>query len=144
MRDGEGYIHRARECWGVKVVVVNYKRRSWTVVSVIPQTKVTDTCACSECERGCVIEMLMERIMIQSIPRCHCKAPPHTGALQLCRSPPLSDTQKSEAIIICRVNRTPSISLWCDCRELLLFAGVQLTRLLACAFRPPIYISGQR
>lgn len=54
----------------------------------------------------------------------------------------LTDTEK-QTIITCRVNRTPSISLWCDCRELLPFAGVQLTRLLARAFRPSIYISGQ-
>lgn len=88
--------------------------------------------------------MLMERIMIQYDPSCHRTAPPHTSALYWCSYHLFCwRTQKSEPIITRRVNRTPSISLWCDCRELLLFAGVQLTRPLARAFRPPIYISGR-
>lgn len=70
-------------------------------------------------------------------------ARPHQGSGALLLSSFLLTETKNESIITCRVNRTPSISLWCDCRELLLFAGVQLTRLLAHAFRPPIYISGQ-
>lgn len=89
----------------------------------------------------CVIGMLMERIMIQRDPCCHRRAPPHASALQR-HAFLLTDTEK-QTIITCRVNRTPSISLWCDCRELLPLAGVQLTRLLARAFRPSIYISGQ-
>lgn len=61
-----------------------------------------------------------------------------------CRRPICeTDTEETKSLITCRVNGTPSMLLWRDGRGWLPFAGVQLTRLLARALTPPIYISGQ-
>lgn len=81
------------------------------------------------------------------------RSPPHPPLLTTgrrhrptlpCRRPICeTDTEETKSLITCRVNGTPSILLWRDGRGWLPFAGVQLTRLLARALTPPIYISGQ-
>lgn len=65
---------------GVQGCGSEFQRRSWTAVRVKPQTKVADISACSHCECRCVMEMLMERIMIQCDPCCHHRAH-HTPVL---------------------------------------------------------------
>lgn len=59
-------------------------------------------------------------------------------------SPAQTDAATQDRYYMRKLTGRPSVSLSCDWRELLLFAGVQLTRLLARVLRPPISISGQR